>query len=228
MRNLDESLKGLEQHYLEMLKYLDRNLDTNLHMLQNGKFDSTLYGEAKIMEDAINGFEVKIKEDCIITIARFQPAAINLRKLIMLINSTRVLERMGDLLKANLTIIRDIEKKYPQLAPELSNIVYPVAAKIKNIYNLYIKAFMENDANLLYDILYLDEEIDIMTDQNMKRIYEIMKTSPDNVEGGTLLFLLDKKFERLSDHIIHLVTDLIYILKGENMRKIELLSRNEG
>ncbi|MBC2855938.1 MAG: PhoU domain-containing protein [Cetobacterium sp.] len=227
MRNLEDSLKGLDHHYIEMLKYLSRNFDANLAMLENAKFDSTLYGESKIMEDSINAFEVKIKEDCIITIARFQPAAKNLRKLVMIINSVRVIERMGDLLKANLKIIRDIEKKSPTLAIELTNMVYPVAKKIKDIYDLYVKSFIENDTSTLYDILYLDEEIDTIMKNNDIKFLELMKLTPDNIDGGSLLILLDKKFERLSDHIVHLVTDLIYILKGENMRKMELISRTE-
>jgi len=55
-----------------------------------------------------------------------------------------------------------------------------------------------------------------------------MKESPDNVIGGSELLLLDKKFERLSDHIIHLVSDLIYILNGENTRKVELQNKDKG
>ena len=98
MKNLQESLEGLNQHYLELLKNLNRVLDVNIEMLYKQKLDSALYGECVVVEDVINAFEVKLKEDSIISIARFQPAAGNLRLLIMLINSARLLERMGDLL----------------------------------------------------------------------------------------------------------------------------------
>ena len=108
MKNLQESLEGLNQHYLELLKNLNRVLDVNIEMLYKQKLDSALYGECVVVEDVINAFEVKLKEDSIISIARFQPAAGNLRLLIMLINSARLLERMGDLLKANFKIIKDI------------------------------------------------------------------------------------------------------------------------
>ncbi|MGL4307275.1 phosphate signaling complex PhoU family protein [Cetobacterium sp. SF1] len=226
MRNLNESLEALEHHYLEMLKYVNRNFHTNLAMLEAGEFNGTLYGEAKIVEDSLNAFDVKIKEDCIITIARFQPAAKNLRKLVMLINSVRLLERMGDLLKGNLFIIRDIDNKAPHLKEYLSSIIYPLGKKINELLDLYIEAYMNSDTKILYDILYLDEGIDEIVSDNFNKFIEIMKASPENAEGGAFLILLDKKFERLSDHIIHLVTDLIYILNGENMRKIELLSKN--
>ncbi|MGL5971972.1 MAG: phosphate signaling complex PhoU family protein [Cetobacterium sp.] len=222
MRTLNESLKALDEHYLETLKHVGRNFDINLEMLQNNSFNPTLYGEAKIIEDFINSFEVKLKEDCIVTMARFQPAAKNLRKLVMIINSVRVLERMGDLLKANLTLIKDIEKKSPNLAYAMNDKILYIANKIKNLFEMYVEAFLNEDVRLLYNILYLDEEIDELINSNTEYFLSKMKENPENVAGGSQLILLDKKFERLSDHIIHLASDLIYILNGDNTRKNQL------
>lgn len=227
MRNLDESIKGLREHYLELLKNLNRVLDINIEMLEKSSFDKTLYGECLIVEDTINNFEVKIKEDSIFTMARFQPAAGNLRLLIMLINSTRLIERMGDILKANLKIIKAIEKDSPEMKKELKNIIYPIAIKTKNIYEGYINAFIKSDEKILFSLLTMDEEIDTLTKEDTETIIELMKKKPENIQSGTDLILLCKKLERFADHILHLVFDLIYILKGENMRKIELLEERK-
>ena len=196
-------------------------------MLYNQKLDSALYGECVVVEDIINAFEVKLKEDSIISIARFQPAAGNLRLLIMLINSARLLERMGDLLKANFKIIKDIEKTSPHVTKYLKDILYPVVIKIKNIYESYISAFINSDEKALYKLLIQDEEIDKLVKKNMQIFIDLMKASPDNVEGGTYLVLLNKKYERFSDHVMHLAVDLVYILKGENLRKLELLEEKK-
>lgn len=227
MKNLQESLEGLNQHYLELLKNLNRVLDVNIEMLYKQKLDSALYGECVVVEDVINAFEVKLKEDSIISIARFQPAAGNLRLLIMLINSARLLERMGDLLKANFKIIKDIEKSSPQVSKYLKETLYPMVLKIKTIYETYISAFINSDEKALYLLLTQDEEIDEMAEKNMTTLIDLMKASPDNVEGGTYLVLLNKKYERFSDHVMHLVVDLVYILKGENLRKLELLEEKK-
>lgn len=227
MRNLDESIKGLREHYLELLKNLNRVLDINIEILEKSSFDKTLYGECLIVEDTINNFEVKIKEDSIFTMARFQPAAGNLRLLIMLINSARLIERMGDILKANLKIIKAIEKDSPEMKKELKNIIYPIAIKTKNIYEGYINAFIKSDEKILFSLLTMDEEIDTLTKEDTETIIELMKKKPENIQSGTDLILLCKKLERFADHILHLVFDLIYILKGENMRKIELLEERK-
>lgn len=227
MKNLQESLEGLNQHYLELLKNLNRVLDVNIEMLYNQKLDSALYGECVVVEDVINAFEVKLKEESIISIARFQPAAGNLRLLIMLINSARLLERMGDLLKANFKIIKDIEKTSPHVSKYLKELLYPMVVKIKVIYETYISSFINSDEKALYLLLTQDEEIDEIVEKNMKILIDLMKASPDNVEGGTYLVLLNKKYERFSDHVMHLVVDLVYILKGENLRKLELLEEKK-
>ena len=227
MRNLDESIKGLREHYLELLKNLNRVLDINIEMLEKSSFDKALYGECLIVEDTINNFEVKIKEDSIFTMARFQPAAGNLRLLIMLINSARLIERMGDILKANLKIIKAIEKDSPEMKKELKNIIYPIAIKTKNIYEGYINAFIKSDEKILFSLLTMDEEIDTLTKEDTETIIELMKKKPENIQSGTDLIILCKKLERFADHILHLVFDLIYILKGENMRKIELLEERK-
>ena len=196
MRNLDESIKGLREHYLELLKNLNRVLDINIEMLEKSSFDKTLYGECLIVEDTINNFEVKIKEDSIFTMARFQPAAGNLRLLIMLINSARLIERMGDILKANLKIIKAIEKNSPEMKKELKNIIYPIAIKTKNIYEGYINAFVKSDEKILFSLLTMDEEIDTLTKEDTETIIELMKKKPENIQSGTDLILLCKKLER--------------------------------
>ena len=227
MKTLTQSLETLDKNYLEALKAIQRNLDINLEMLKLSKFDPTLYGEAIAVEDSINAFEVLLKEEAIITIAKFQPAAKNLRELIMLINSARLVERMGDLLKANLLIIKEVENKTPLIASSLSEDILPAATKIKKIYEMYMEAFINADVKLLYNILYLDEEIDNLINKNSNILLSKIKENPEIIEGGSSLMLLNRKFERISDHIIHLASDLIYIINGENTRKKELFGSDK-
>jgi phosphate transport system protein len=39
MKNLQESLEGLHEHYLELLKNVNRVLDVNVEMLKNQKLE---------------------------------------------------------------------------------------------------------------------------------------------------------------------------------------------
>ncbi len=225
MKNLKESLFQMDKNYLEMLKYLNRAIDLNIEALEKGESEATILGESIVTENYLNNMEVSIKEEAIIIIARFQPAAKDLRKLIMYIDSVRVLERMGDLLKGCLSVIKKLEEKKSLVTMSLSEKILPVLEKIKIIYETYISAFTQGDETLLYPLLLSDEEIDKIISCNNDCIIEIMKSDIEIIESGTLLLLLDKKYERVSDHVNHLVKNLIYILKGDNIRKNELIER---
>ncbi len=227
MRNLQESLNGLNEHYLEMLKHVNRMLEINVEAIKDGKVSPKLYGECFIIEDIVNAFEVKIKEDSINCIARFQPAAKNLRQLIMFIDGVRLLERMADILKANLRIIKNIETLNPEISSKLSLMFSDYLAKIKYIFDSYIIVFSTSNEELLYTLVTSDEEINKEASSIVNKIAEDIKKSPEETTELLEVIALVKKYERFSDHIIHLIVDLVYILKGENLRKKELLDEKK-
>lgn len=225
MKNLQENLKNLNEHYLEMLKNLNRMLDINIEMVEEGRNISSLYGECLVVEDIINAFEVSLKENSIIAIARFQPAAKNLRELVMLIDGGRLIERMGDILKKNIKILKEINEESPQLAEDVNRVLCPYIKEIKNVYEVYISSFINGKESLLYELIVADEKINKEADRIMGEMGNCMRENNDNIDSLIKGVILTKKYERFADHIIHLVIDLVYILKGENLRKKELLEK---
>jgi len=223
MRNLEESLKGLNEHYLEMLKNLNRMLDVNIEMVEEGNNISSLYGECLVIEDIINAFEVSLKENSIIAIARFQPAAKNLRELVMLIDGGRLVERMGDILKKNIKILKEINEESPELAKILNKRLLSYIKQIKDVYEVYISSFINGQESLLYELIVSDEKINQEANRIILEMEECMKEDNEKIHHLVKGIILTKKYERFADHIIHLVVDLVYILKGENLRKKELL-----
>lgn len=225
MKNLQENLKNLNEHYLEMLKNLNRMLDINIEMVEEGRNISSLYGECLVVEDIINAFEVSLKENSIIAIARFQPAAKNLRELVMLIDGGRLIERMGDILKKNIKILKEINEESPQLAEDVNRVLCPYIKEIKNVYEVYISSFINGKESLLYELIVADEKINKEANRIMGEMGNCMRENNDNIDSLIKGVILTKKYERFADHIIHLVIDLVYILKGENLRKKELLEK---
>lgn len=226
MKTFRESLEELDQAYLEMLKNLNRALAINIEALEKGEVTPAMTGESFLIESKINNLEQDIKEESIVLIARFQPAAKDLRKLIAYIDSARLIERIGDLLKGALGIIKTIESSEGNFHIYLYEKFLPLLKKIKSIYEDYITTLVNEDINLLYTLLAKDKEIDEYVTANTKFLVEIMKKDFTIIESGTLLLLLDRKFERVSDHITHLVQNLIFSLKGDNIRRLELMDQN--
>lgn len=225
MRNLHERIDAINEHFIEMTKNVERLLRINMEMLKKRSFERSLYGEAKVVEDRINAYEVKIKEDSIVAIAMFQPAAGDLRSLLSTIEGSKMLERMGDLLLADLKLLREMEKKGNLHKPHL-DLVGEMVGKVEEIFTAYTTALVEKDDKKIYSILALDEEINDIRDSVVKKVIELMKESPDNVEFGNLLLLSTKKYERISDKIMQLGRSLVYNVSGDNLRKQELIKKN--
>lgn len=221
MKNLHERIDGITENFIKMFKNVDRLFKINMEILEKKEFIQSLYGEAKVVEDEINSYEVKIKEDSILAIVRFQPAAGDLRALLTFIDCVKMLERMGDLLKNNLKLLKKI-KKYNDSTGEHIYIIEEMAKKVNDIFEVYMEAFIERDQKKMYSLLADDEEIDEMRDEAIKEIIEFMKEDPNNIQGGSIILLLSKKFERLSDKIMQLGKGLVYTVNGENLRKQEL------
>ncbi|MCS5421950.1 MULTISPECIES: phosphate signaling complex PhoU family protein [Psychrilyobacter] len=221
MKNLHERIDSITEQFVEMFKNVDRLFKINMEMLEKRVFIQSLYGEAKVVEDRINAYEVKIREDSILAIVRFQPAARDLRALLTFIDCVKMLERMGDLLKNNLRLMRKLNKDGNGTKEHIC-IIEEMANKVHDIFETYMQAFIERDEKKIYTLLACDEEIDEMRIEVVNEIIDFMKESPENIEGGSIILLLSKKFERLSDKIMQLGKGLIYTMSGENLRKQEL------
>ena len=123
-------LEALDKTYLELLKNLNRTLDISIEALEGGKVTQAMLGESLMVETAINNLEQDVKEEAIVLIARFQPTARDLRKLIMYIDSARLVERMGDLLKGGLSILTKLEKSENNITIYLYDKFLPLLKKL--------------------------------------------------------------------------------------------------
>lgn len=226
MKNLHESISGITEHYIALCKNVDRLFRINIEMLKKDNFDRGLYGEARLVEDIINAFDVKIKETSIMAIARFQPAASDLRALITFIESSKMLERIGDLLSDSLILMRKIEKKEGNMSRDFG-ILENFLSKINEIFQKYLEAFIEKNEKKAYILLGMDEEINEKRGEIDSVIINQMKEDIKNIESGALMLLINKKYERVSDKIIQLTMSSIYTFNGENMRIAELLEKEK-
>ena len=80
-------------------------------------------------------------------------------------------------------------------AKEHLYIIEEMAKKVNDIFETYIKAFVERDENKIYILLACDDEIDEMRVDIVKEIIDFMKENPENVFGGSIILLLSKKLK---------------------------------
>jgi phosphate transport system protein len=224
MKNLQERIDLANEHFIDMVKNVGRLLRIDMEMLKNKSFENSIYGEAIVVEDRINSYEVMIKEESIVTIAMFQPAARDLRSLLSMLEGVNMLERMGDLLLDNIQLMRQMEKN-GDLHKNYLYLVEDIAEKVENVFDIYTTALIERDDKQIYTLLALDEDVNEIRDHSVEKIIAVMKENPENIEFGNLILLTTKKYERISDKIMQLGKSLVYNVSGNNLRKQELIQK---
>lgn len=93
-QRFDEELQGVHELVLTMAGVVEEQFANAMVALQHQ--DSELANEIISRDAVVNGYEVRIEEECIGILARRQPAAGDLRLVMTLIKTIADLERIGD------------------------------------------------------------------------------------------------------------------------------------
>lgn len=221
MRDIHERIDAIRTHFINMSDDVDRFFQINLKMLEKEGFDGSLHGEAMIIEDRINAYEIKIMEDIVESIARFQPAASYLRELISFINCIKILERIGDLLKGVFKLRKELDE-FSNINKEIHNLISQFAIKINEDFKLYVEAFKKEEEEVVYKLLGEYKVIDRQRANIVSKITEEMKKDKDYINYGNLSLVIAYKLERIDNKIMDLGKNLVYAVNGTNLRKKEL------
>ena len=218
MRSLDERMEDIRTLVSEALKNCKRTMTIIKIILNSGTFDKALYGEAKSIEENMNHAELKIDEEVIKTIARFQPMAINLRFLIGVIKIGNATERINDL---SLNILKVLKHSNNIKAYEKQNLI-EMHTKVEQMFDLFLKCYYEEELNYAYLILSLDDEVNgfkTAVIEATKAILVDKSVERDTDYLGALF--ISQHLERIGDTIKNLAEIVIYVYNGVDIRHID-------
>ena len=225
MRNLDERMEDIRTLISEALKNCKRSLTIIRTILNSGTFDKALYGEAKSIEETMNHTELKIDEEVITTIARFQPMAINLRFLIGVIKIGNATERINDLALNILKVLKHSEN----IKSLEKQSILEMHTKVEQMFDLFLKCYYEEELNYAYLILSLDDEVNAYKTNVIEATKKVMNDKTISEKGGNgekgeiylgALFI-SQHLERIGDTIKNLAETVIYIYNGIDIRHID-------
>lgn len=217
MNNLQENLQIIDKELLEMLYKVDRALVLVQEMISKPEFDKKVYGETKLLEEETDEIQVSLDEKVITTIARFQPAAGDLRYLTRISAMTTDLERITDILVG---IMKAIRTYYETGNAPNKNITFlpQITEKVTYIFRLFKNAFIEKKMDNIYLLFGLDDEVDKLRSECIKTAMDKMMEDKDMIEAGITNIIIAQKYERIADIIGNLAESLIFISKGEDIR----------
>ena len=212
-RHFDEELKKLNDKLAKMGVLVERSISKTINALV--KRDSELAEQLIDEDQQINILEIQIDEFGHELIALWQPTAVDLRMITMVLKITGDLERIGDQAV-------NIAEKAMAMNKEAS------VAEIKTIEQMALiaiemvkgslEAFSLRDAAKAKKICERDDEIDDLNDQIYKAAQEAMKREPDKVPQYVNLIMVAHNLERIGDLATNVAEDVIYLVKGVDIR----------
>ena len=168
----------------------------------------------KIMEsdDDIDLLREYIRDRSIELMASKHPMTKDLKYICVLSDISTELERIGDyavnICKENIAIGEDEYIKELIDIPKMSDMCSQMLEDLNN-------AFLEEDAELAYEIALRDKELDRLYLQIRDDSLKAMHRNPeDNINQGVRLLFVGRYLERIGDHITNICEKIIYAKKG--------------
>jgi phosphate transport system protein len=165
----------------------------------------------------VNGLEVQIDEDCSRIIALRQPAAGDLRMVLMMIKTITDLERIGD----------EASKiaRYALKSSDTDRIWTPRFAEIKTMatstremLHMALDAFARSDATKVLEIAQMDEQVDNQYQMTIRHLITFMLEDPRAISMSLEVLFVSKAIERIGDHAKNISEYVVYMVKGKDVR----------
>ena len=206
----DDDLKFLSRRISEMGGLAEQMVGEAVRALVNG---DTALAQKVISDDVIlDHAEREINDKAIVTIARRQPMASDLREIMGSIRIAADLERVGDLGKNTAKRVIAVQSTgVPRkLARGLEHLSELALVQLKEVLDVYTT----RSADKAKSIRERDDEIDAMYTSLFRELLTYMMEDPRNITSCTHLLFCAKNIERIGDHATNIAETIYYMATG--------------
>lgn len=204
-------LKVLQSKLTELSELTRVSLIQAIEALENQNIDLAL---SVIESDKeIDKLEEEINDLAILLIAKQQPVAIDLRRIVTTIKIAADIERMAD-------FAVNIAKSTIRIGNE--PFVKPIE-HIKSMYTIVIdmlvklmKAFQEEDVIAAKEAADMDDQVDELYGQTIREIFNIVSEKSEYINQITQLAFIARYLERTGDHATNIAENIFYLVKGRH------------
>ena len=154
----------------------------------------------------------EIEEKTVLTIARRQPMAVDLREVVGALRLSNDLERVGDLAKniAKRVTALDGDFHPTKLIRGVEHMGSLVLAQLKKVLDSYAG----HDLEKALEVWSSDEQVDAMCTSLFRELLTYMMEDPRNITFCIHLMFCAKNIERMGDHATNIAETIYYMVEG--------------
>ncbi|HLY42722.1 MAG TPA: phosphate signaling complex protein PhoU [Terracidiphilus sp.] len=177
--------------------------------------DKGLCKYVKQNETAINTAQRELDEMAYELLAKEQPMAIDLRFILAVIKINGDLERIGD---QSMTVSRRTRDTL-QLEPVDLPVDFAAMGEFAGrMIRSAIQALLEGDARLADTVREMDDEIDRMNRRAHADLLKLIQDKPQYTQQAMNGLMVSRSLERIADHASSIAADVIFWVRGADVR----------
>jgi phosphate transport system protein len=207
----DADIKELQRKIAEMGGIAERMLSDAMEAIE--KRDIVLAQQIIQTDSRLDGLQRDIDERSILTIARRQPMAVDLREIFVVSQIAGDIERVGDLVKNIGKRVIAMEGHFPpkNLLNGLRNMTLMSLGQFKAV----LDAYMNKDLDAAMAVWSNDGDIDKLYNSLFRELLTYMMEDPRNITYCTHLLFSAKNMERVGDHATNIAERIYYVVTGD-------------
>ena len=168
--------------------------------------------------------EVEVEEECLKLLALYQPVAVDLRFIAVVIKINNDLERIADEAVNMARRVRDIRRLAE--APESGRAkvfdVRRMGEATLSMLEKSLDALVHMDTDLAYKVLAMDDDVDEMYKDAFEALTAAIRREPDRAGLWLNLLLAARHLERIGDHATNVAEEVIYLVQGQTIRHLDV------
>lgn len=212
-RLFEEELEQIKQTILTMAGMVEHALaDATRALVER---DSTLAEQVIAGDDAIDQLEVEIDRLATEFIVRHQPAAADLRFVVVAIKLGPELERIADHATNIAERVLFLDQK-PSVKPliDLPRMLNLCRAMVSDA----ISAYVQRDSQKAREIIARDDEIDALYVQILRELITFMVDDSQTISRAIALIFVARYAERIGDQATNIAEEIVYLEEGTPIR----------
>ena len=160
----------------------------------------------------VDDLQREIEQISIVTIARRQPMAVDLREIVGALRIANDLERIGDLAKN--TAKRALALQREGLPAQTMRGVRHMTELVLSQLNEVLDSYVRHDVAKALMVRKGDQEIDTMNNSLFCEVFAYMRANRHKIALCTHLLFCAKNIEREGDHATNIAETVHYIVEG--------------
>jgi phosphate transport system protein len=210
----ENKIIALKKELIDNATLVEKMIEKSIRGLKE-KDTSILESVIREDEPRANDYELLIDEMCVTTIAQHQPTTKPLRTILMILNISTNLERMGDhAVTISESALYLIDQPFVKPLMDIPRMAEVTISMLKNA----IDSFINEDAAMAMAVCERDGIVDALRTQIIRELISYMTSDPMTIERSLHLMKIASNLERIADLATNVCEDVIYMVEGRNIK----------